>query len=282
LHGTDTMTCKPLALAAILPSLIIIGCGSASRPAPDSTGAAGSGAAGATAGSPGAAGHGSAGSTGVGGAGGSVSGNGGAGGHGSSGAAGDSGGRGGAAGAGRCVCPVEIIAVPPACGADGKTYSNACEAGCAGVAVAHQGTCTDGGSDGPPAPDAGGTEGGRTDIRAPSAACEPPLVMDDRRAGTINFCSATCARCQFAEPTVAASPEPASPCVFPTVTLIGADGGATLRTCGGAPGFSFIFTETGTVWSSSLNMNGTECTLPSFTCVPWTDDKSGCVLCPTP
>lgn len=37
-----------------------------------------------------------------------------------------------------CSCP-DLFA--PVCGADGVTYSNACEAGCAGVAIAHEGSC---------------------------------------------------------------------------------------------------------------------------------------------
>jgi hypothetical protein len=33
------------------------------------------------------------------------------------------------------------------CGANGKTFGNSCEADCAGVTVAHQGACADGGVD---------------------------------------------------------------------------------------------------------------------------------------
>lgn len=39
-----------------------------------------------------------------------------------------------------CICQA---IVQPVCGADGRTYTNGCEAQCAGVAVAHQGACVD-------------------------------------------------------------------------------------------------------------------------------------------
>ena len=42
-----------------------------------------------------------------------------------------------------CACDANIA---PVCGVDGKTYTNACQAGCAGVAVASTGACKKDGS----------------------------------------------------------------------------------------------------------------------------------------
>jgi hypothetical protein len=52
-------------------------------------------------------------------------------------------GSGGGGGHTACSCPVEIVAAP-VCGTDGMTYASACEAGCAGAGVTHQGTCSPG------------------------------------------------------------------------------------------------------------------------------------------
>lgn len=59
-----------------------------------------------------------------------------------------------------CVCAALYM---PVCGADGQTYSNACDADCAGVAVAAQGMCED--------------AVGIADMGAPAAA-EPAVDSD--------------------------------------------------------------------------------------------------------
>lgn len=55
-----------------------------------------------------------------------------------------------------CVCPALY---EPVCGVNGRTYGNACEADCDGVAVASEGRC--------PGPDGGIRDGGGIDLGLP-------------------------------------------------------------------------------------------------------------------
>jgi hypothetical protein len=64
---------------------------------------------------------------------------------GGNGGVGSMGGSGGQTGDASCVCPT-IYA--PVCGVNGVTYGASCNASCAGVAVAYQGVCVDGGASG--------------------------------------------------------------------------------------------------------------------------------------
>ena len=109
-------------------------------------GAATAGASGVAAGSAGMPTHGS--TDGGAGSSGSAGAHGGAGSSGSAGAHGGSDGGAGKDGGGICLCDAIYS---PVCGVDGKDYASACNAACAGVAVAHTGGCvsaSDAGTDG--------------------------------------------------------------------------------------------------------------------------------------
>ena len=80
---------------------------------------------------------------------------------------------------GGCVCPTNFA---PVCGANGRTYSNACVADCARVAVAHQGACaTDAGAGG--GGGATGGSGGTSGVSCPGPAPQGCCLKDDDCTG---------------------------------------------------------------------------------------------------
>src|SRR5213075_311976 len=83
-----------------------------------------------------------------------------------------------------CVCTEQY---QPVCGENGHTYGNACQAGCAGAPVAHQGEC---GIDGDPCGGISGLQcsGGR--CRYAASTWEAPYPDAGGTCRGYNYCDA--------------------------------------------------------------------------------------------
>ncbi|KAG2454417.1 hypothetical protein HYH02_001437 [Chlamydomonas schloesseri] len=93
----------------------------------------------------------------------------------------------------RCFCTQQF---DPVCGNNGKTYGNACEAGCARVPVAHRGECSGGGG-------GGGSGGGVLPIVDNCSTCPPEPNFPVCGADGITYGSECAARCNGTVPAYA-------------------------------------------------------------------------------
>ncbi|MEZ4464414.1 MAG: Kazal-type serine protease inhibitor domain-containing protein [bacterium] len=140
----------------------------------------------------------------------------------------------GAGGGGDCVCPDVYM---PVCGADGVTYGNACEAGCAHVRILHEGECA------PPCPDANDPDVHYVS-QDPAECARIRFACEPGQEAFSNACGCGCigpaappvcpdVPCARGEACVDGVCVPAEPCVCPDIfaPVCGADGNTYPNAC---------------------------------------------------